>query len=649
MFKTPLIKLASFTFALAVSAQAAVVYYDEPVDETQLPTIYIQAEKGHCCCPTGFDHVTDPQNCAAFGPFSTADRGLGLPDSSPTTNCRDLVDLDPYLLYPPGCFVEDWEGIDALCWNENTGNNNNMAHDIVSKVCMKHCPSNSYVYNNECVCNVGYQDDGAGCQPLLQAHDCRDDQILSTLENACVCPMNLYDDGSTCVSNSENCACGTNECDSSTGLLCRASTSSCSANNLCSVYDSSSANTENCWCGTNVCDSSTGFFCRNDTNTCNQYADCSIDDGSSANTENCGCGSSDCDLSTGLFCVADKNSCSHDVACPIRDGSSANTEDCTCGSIDCDSRTGLICYVSDSGVGTCRQSGIGAYGYVISNTECEVNGALSPQFLVGGEASDCRRAANENPLFSFHSYINSFVLPKGCSVTTSPASANDVKKLRYNYGGLPLDHLPGAYCSILYPCVCYLADDCADGSGRDLNTGICACGTTACTDTSGFFCTSSTNTCSKSAACTNVDGTLVNDDTCKCGSSECYENSGLFCTASTNTCSKYATCTNVDSTLANDDTCNCGLSDCDSSSGLFCRQVTSTCSRAAACTVYDGSSANAVSCVCGSNTCDSRTGLFCNDNRSACTKYPSCPGTNTALGNPYTVFNGHRIERAINY
>ena len=186
---------------------SALVYWYEPVPETQPPTIYIQADKGLSGCPIGFDHVNTPQNCAAFGPFSTADRGLGLPDSSPTTNCRDLIDLDPKWDYPPGCFVEDWRGIDALCWNENTGidsdhspSTNNLANSIVSKVCMKHCPSNTYVYNNECVCNVGYQDDGAGCQPLLQAHDCRDDQILSTLENACVCPMNLYDDGSTCVS-----------------------------------------------------------------------------------------------------------------------------------------------------------------------------------------------------------------------------------------------------------------------------------------------------------------------------------------------------------------------------------------------------------------------------------------------------------------
>ena len=48
--------------------------------------------------------------------------------------------------------------------------------------------------------------------------------------------------------------------------------------------------------------------------------------------------------------------------CSVVDGSSENSGECQCGSTRCTSTTGLICY-SKTGRGSCRSTGLGAYGY----------------------------------------------------------------------------------------------------------------------------------------------------------------------------------------------------------------------------------------------------------------------------------------------
>ena len=52
--------------------------------------------------------------------------------------------------------------------------------------------------------------------------------------------------------------------------------------------------------------------------------------------------------------------------CTITNGSSANTLACHCGSETCNVLTGFICY-STRGGGSCRKTGLGAFGYLRTN------------------------------------------------------------------------------------------------------------------------------------------------------------------------------------------------------------------------------------------------------------------------------------------
>ena len=124
--------------------------------------------------------------------------------------------------------------------------------------------------------------------------------VACTNDRKCLCntPTPACSDGA----NDAQCQCGTSVCTGTTGLLCDASTSTCSVPN-CGITDGSVVNSAACQCGTSLC--GPGLFC--DNNQCTDEPTCGSRDGSVVNSAACQCGTSVCTEQTGLFC--------HDTAC----------------------------------------------------------------------------------------------------------------------------------------------------------------------------------------------------------------------------------------------------------------------------------------------------------------------------------------------
>ena len=248
-------------------------------------------------------------------------------------------------------------------------------------------------------------------------------------------------------------------------------------------------------------------------------------------------------------------------------------------------------------------------------------------------------------------------------------------------------------CSSSYPCLCITAPDCTQTDGTTLNTGVCLCGGTACTDTTGLFCTASTSTC-RHPACTAVDGSAANDASCACGTAECTSETGLFCTASTSTCSNGENlavtsgsgCTisgncfqslNFPNDYGNTESCSVTVQSVLDGETLFsfafdtelcCDELivgdttyagTSGPSNVAvsvndvitwssdesdqksgfqvclvgACLQTDGSQANSDVCKCGTAACTAASGLFCTESTSTCSPHAPCTAVDGAAAN----------------
>ena len=82
------------------------------------------------------------------------------------------------------------------------------------------------------------------------------------------------------------------------------------------------------------------------------------------------------------------------------------------------------------------------------------------------------------------------------------------------------------------------ADPCSNTNGAVANddTYPCECGTNDCDSSTGFYCVSSSSTCSAGDPCESDNGSLENANDCKCGNTICYEPGKMFCLGSVNFC-----------------------------------------------------------------------------------------------------------------
>ena len=253
------------------------------------------------------------------------------------------------------------------------------------------------------------------------------------------------------------------------------------------------------------------------------------------------------------------------AVCSTTDGSEANTVPCTCGSATCTSTTGLICY-STYGGGSCRKTGLGAFGYT-----------------KGLEYRNCGSVSNRKPILD----------KTACEAAATSMELDDVVASEVSW----LDEPPGCYSrsgSLKYNtkftstgscdsswsdfCLCIAAsDDCTHTGGATSNTNVCLCGGTACTAASGLYCASSSSTCSSGNTCTSVGGSSLNTIDCQCGTAVCNSFNGMYCYVSNSQCSLVGECTHTNGTTSNTDTCFCGSATCTADNGLYCDAHQSKC------------------------------------------------------------------------
>ena len=199
-----------------------------------------------------------------------------------------------------------------------------------------------------------------------------------------------------------------------------------------------------------------------------------------------------------------------------------------------------------------------------------------------------------------------------------------------------------------------------NGSVANNDTYPCKCGTSDCDYSSGFYCLSSSSTCSAGNPCESDNGSLENADDCKCGNTICYEPDKMFCLSSINFCGstcpagKYRDATTADNlcavcasgqyrALETDPPHTCvpcaagkynGNDDTHADQHLVCEDCTdglSSRAGAAVCTNMlpecqfdnDNSTIDPVpKCTCGISTeCTEITGLLCHAADSTC----KCP------------------------
>jgi len=167
---------------------------------------------------------------------------------------------------------------------------------------------------------------------------------------------------------------------------------------------------------------------------------------------------------------------------------------------------------------------------------------------------------------------------------------------------------------------------CGSANGQAENAATCQCGSSSCSSTTGFFCLSALNRCSKSAMaapCSVTNGLSVNSAACSCGTGDCNATTGLFCDSSLNTCADVAPCGTTNGASENANACQCGTSKCDTSTGKYCWGSTNKCGNVG-CANTDGLAVNAKACTCGTSDCSTSNGLFCHASTNQCSTEASC-------------------------
>ena len=486
-----------------------------------------------------------------------------------------------------------------------------------------------------------------------------DDTITITSSKVCA-----IKDGTT--ANSNDCTCGTSDCDTTTGLSCLASANKCIKHEACVKKDGQFANDAGCMCGIKLCDVASGFFCLASANKCMkaaQTATCSNTDGSAINGAACTCGTSDCDSAKGLYCYSNDNRCAKGSPCINNGGSTVNNNPCTCGSNDCTSDNGLFCLASidkcaKSKIVACSindGSSVNANDCLCGSSDCTsstgrycvsalnvctakfvpgditLSGSLKQSSLMGKYLWLGTTLTNGKPAYKFSSYYlywdsTSKIWAVGPSLGGTAADiywSNDVLRPELSPSPTAIKEASsGAWQDDTMVIVSSKA--CAVANALSVNTRECTCGTSDCDAGTGMYCFAFFNKCATVAACSNTGGSTINDNKCLCSENICDSTEGLFCQSSSSKCSKLAVCVNKDGSSINDKNCLCGTSECDSTKGLFCQSSSNSCSKVAVCVNKDGSSINDNDCICGTNECDSSKGLFCRASSNKCGKLAAC-------------------------
>jgi len=149
-------------------------------------------------------------------------------------------------------------------------------------------------------------------------------------------------------------------------------------------YNTMSTSTASCTHNSNFC-------------LCIAASDCTHTNGATSNTDVCLCGGIGCTAISGLYCTSSTSTCSSGNPCTSVDGSSLNTIDCSCGTAACNSFNGMFC---DSSLSQCATAPITAcvktdgsaassVTCVCGNVACTVSTGLICYSTYGG--GSCRK------------------------------------------------------------------------------------------------------------------------------------------------------------------------------------------------------------------------------------------------------------------
>ena len=317
------------------------------------------------------------------------------------------------------------------------------------------------------------------------------------------------------VPNNAPCECGTDFCHEGT-VFCDLQNNKCLPQKPCANKDHTVMNTDTCFCKHNpveknhwrdgaytflepeICSASR--YCDAQVYGCQQYAKCTHTEGLIPSTDICACGSSQC--SPGQYCSLSQSKCFDYLPCQYNTPDNVNSQACACGSSQCT--------MYDNGVGT---------GLV-----CDQNTCYRPPTCQNNDA----QAKNEEVcacgsvdcgpgLFCYES--TSECKPYGyCDNTDGTVQNSDCTCGSVDCDGqTPYCHSDRDTC-LSYP-------KCSERDGTSQNSGMCACGTTDCTNEIGLFCEFDNNKCRPGPPCENTNGLLSNLGTCACGTKDCVASS----------------------------------------------------------------------------------------------------------------------------
>ena len=303
----------------------------------------------------------------------------------------------------------------------------------------------------------------------------------------------------------------------------------------CKFADGSAINAKSCSCGTMACTTTTGLYCYSDVSVCATapIADmCKITDGSASNSaaDLAVQAAADATAARAAATAAREAANRAALAATARERAATDAEalatakevtaeqaekekdkneNCRCGSVSCDTNSGSVCYA-----GSCRKY-LGQFTLtLLKSSGCsQEKGRRSianldfcedAATMIGNEDTSARL------LTSTSSQSAGRYSSPGCLID---ASSNSMGGQLYfnpsNTGYTPWCHDEH--------CLCVSASDCLVVDGSASNGRYCFCGTSFCTDHTGFYCTSSTNTCSSGPPCLHTGGQTINSHACACG------------------------------------------------------------------------------------------------------------------------------------
>ena len=662
-------------------------------------TVYLPTKSG-TCVSNGGEIITDNSECvSAANSIIAAGLADGITDNTITygggSGCEDGD--------PGGCYWKDFYGW-GLYKNTNEGH---WGNDNPSAPCSG-C-SNA----KRCLCKFNIPT----CANTVGQN--------SNPTVPCACGGT----GQICESTTSYCSVFLDQCASSPGAFTAGTGAETFIGSPCTSTNGGIPNTEPCVCTPSAgCDSGSGLVCDRSASTpCSHASTCLHIDGMTENSGTCKCGTVDCygdvrqtvsfianvgDYSCGSNCgnkelvIKDYD----DIVCPSTvdktNWLSGDTNDDTF-SITVGPRGCVPC--PGFKITTIRSGGTSSWGMdlkfsctgkvarssdrglfcKVSNNQCTLTKQLFT--MVTDDSASCEAVANRVGLSTVDQCkeasdvepevdVDNIGPPDGAGGISCSAScvAGSNSRTFFSAAGSLDRSYNSCNSNPCKGCWCFQGDSCTHTAGLTENSGACICGSSACTESTGYHCIAATSTCAKTAAkanfflrrygnCKDVtnsydiptqamckegsdaiglkswsDGTpLVVDDVSNEGNNQMNHGCSVWSEFSKNLGPKlYYNSDLIPGTCGRFDTCLCVYAP-------PCTQSMHDSGSKCTCEHKLGGIFNGGDCFCGTTIC-SGSNLYCKESSSYCTNIPTaCRRPNSMPG--YEITNDPKDMSTTNW